>query len=83
MVAREKVAAMTMENALLLPSRDWGMTALVLAAEALAMLKAVMAAAMVLAAEAAAAFTADDTNGGNSGLAIVGRGSLTAGGGYL
>ena len=39
------------------------------------------ATALVLAAEAAAALIADDADDGNSGVAIVGRASLVAGGG--
>ena len=39
--------------------------------------------ALVLAAQAAAALIADDANGGNSGVAIVGRASLAAGGGLI
>ncbi len=35
---------------------------------------------LVLAAEVAATLIADDADGGNSGVAIVGRASLTAGG---
>ena len=38
------------------------------------------ATALVLAAEAAAVLIADDANGGNSGVAIVGSASLAAGG---
>jgi hypothetical protein len=38
---------------------------------------------LVLAAEAAAALIADDSDGGNSGVAIVGSASLTAGGGVI
>ncbi len=41
------------------------------------------ATALVLAAEAAAALIADDTNGGNSDVAIVGIASVTAGGGVI
>jgi len=41
------------------------------------------ATALVLAAEAAAALIADDADGSNSGVAIVGRASLTAGGGLI
>ena len=41
------------------------------------------ATALVLAAEAAAALIADDADGGNSGVAIVGRASLAAGGGLI
>ena len=39
--------------------------------------------ALVLAAEAAVALIADNTNGGNSGVAIVGSASLAAGGGEI
>ena len=72
--------AMVTKNAPLMPSLDLPMTALELAAEALAALKAVTAAALVLAAEAvalvfaaeaAAALKADDANGGNGSTAIV------------
>ncbi len=38
---------------------------------------------LVLAAQAATALIADDANGGNSGVAIVGRASLAAGGGLI
>ena len=41
------------------------------------------ATALVLAAEAAAALIADDADGGNSGVTIVGRASLVAGGGLI
>jgi hypothetical protein len=41
------------------------------------------ATALALAAEAAAALIADDANGGNSGVAIVGRVSLVVGGGVI
>ena len=41
------------------------------------------ATALVLAAEAAAVLIVDDANGGNSRVAIVGRASLTAGGGLI
>ena len=41
-----------------------------------------VATALVLAAEAAAALIVDDADGGNS-VAIVGRASLTAGGGLI
>ncbi len=41
------------------------------------------ATALVLAAEVAAALIADDADGGNSGVAIVDRASLTAGGGLI
>jgi hypothetical protein len=41
------------------------------------------ATALVFAAEAAAALIADDANGGNSDVAIVGIASVTAGGGVL
>ena len=37
----------------------------------------------VLAAEASAALIADDADGDNSGVAIVGSASLTAGGGLI
>jgi hypothetical protein len=39
--------------------------------------------ALALAAEAAAVLFADDADGGNSGVAIVGRASLLAGGGVI
>ncbi len=39
--------------------------------------------ALVLAAEVAAALITDDADGGNSGVAIVGRASLAAGGGLI
>ena len=42
-----------------------------------------MVAALVLAAEAATALKADDPNGGNGGVTIVGCTSLTAGGGLI
>jgi hypothetical protein len=41
------------------------------------------ATALVLAAEAAAALIADDADGGNSGVPIVGRAYLAAGGGLI
>ena len=41
------------------------------------------ATALVLAAEAAAALIADDADGGNSGVDIIGRASLLAGGGVI
>ena len=41
------------------------------------------ATALVLAAEAAAALIADNADGGNIGVTIVGRASLTAGGGLI
>jgi hypothetical protein len=41
------------------------------------------ATALVLAAEAVAALIADDADGGNSDVTIVGRASLTAGGGLI
>jgi hypothetical protein len=41
------------------------------------------ATALVLAAEAAATLIADDADGGNSGIPIVGRASLTAGNGLI
>ncbi len=89
-VAKEK--AMATKNALPTPSRDLVTTALVLAAEALAVLKAateaalVLAAeavALVLAAEAAAVLMADDANGGNGSAAIVSGTSLAMGGGVI
>jgi hypothetical protein len=50
----------------------------------LAVLKAVMVAvALVLAAEAATALKADDANGGDSGVAVVGCTSLATGGGLI
>jgi hypothetical protein len=39
--------------------------------------------ALVLVAEASAALIADDANGGNIGVAIVGSASLTAGSGVI
>jgi hypothetical protein len=39
--------------------------------------------ALVLTAEAAAALIADDADGGNNGVTIVGRASLAAGGGRI
>ncbi len=41
------------------------------------------ATALALAAEAAAVLFADDADGGNSGVAIVGIASLAAGGGLI
>jgi hypothetical protein len=41
------------------------------------------ATALVLPAEAAATLIADDADGGNSGIPIVGRASLTAGNGLI
>ena len=41
------------------------------------------ATALVLVAEAAAALIADNANGGNSGVAIVGSASLAVGGGVI
>jgi hypothetical protein len=41
------------------------------------------ATALALAAEAAAALIADNANGGNSGVAIIGSASLAAGGGVI
>jgi hypothetical protein len=41
------------------------------------------ATALVLAAEASAALIADDADGGNIGVAIVGSASLAAGGGVI
>ena len=89
-VAKEKKAtAMAAKNPAPTPSRDLVTTALVLAAEALAMLKAAATAALVLAAEAvalvlaaeaAAALKTDDANGGNGSAAIVGGTSLLMGG---
>jgi len=46
-------------------------------------LKAATAAALVLAAEAATALKADDANGGNDGITVVGCASLVAGGGLI
>jgi hypothetical protein len=43
-------------------------------------LKAAKAAALVLAAEAATVLKADDANGGDSGIAVVGCASLAGGG---
>ena len=51
--------------------------------EALAALKAAMAAALVLAAEAATALKADDANGGDGGVPVVGCASLAAEGGLI
>jgi len=45
----------------------------------LAAIKAATAAALVLAAEAATALKADDANGGDGGIAVVGCASLAAG----
>ena len=86
-VAKEKATAMATENSAPPPSWDLVTTALVLAAEALTALKAATAAAMilaaeavalVLAAEATAALKADDANGSDGGVAIVGGASLAA-----
>jgi hypothetical protein len=41
------------------------------------------ATALVLAAKASAALIADDANGGNIGVTIVGSASLVAGGGVI
>jgi hypothetical protein len=41
------------------------------------------ATALALAAEAVAALIADDADGGNSGVAIIGSASLVAGGGVI
>ncbi len=41
------------------------------------------ATALALAAEAAAVLIADDADGGNSGVAIIGSASLAAGGGVI
>jgi hypothetical protein len=41
------------------------------------------ATALALAAEAAAALIADDADGGNSGVAIIGSTSLAVGGGVI
>jgi hypothetical protein len=41
------------------------------------------ATALALVAEAAAALIADDADGGNGGVAIVGSASLTVGGGVI
>ena len=46
-------------------------------------LKAATAVALVLTAEAATALKADDANGGNGGIAVVGCASLAAGGGLI
>ncbi len=46
-------------------------------------LKAATAVALVLAAEAATALKADDFNGGNGGVTVVGCASLAAGGGQI
>ena len=81
---------MATDNAAPPPSRDLVTTALVLAAEGLATLKAATvaamvlraeAAALVLAAEAAAALKAGNTNGGNGGKAIIGARLLGRGAG--
>ena len=53
-VAKEKATVMATKNAAPAPSRDLVTTALVLAAEALAALKAATVAALVLASEAVA-----------------------------
>ena len=91
-VAKEKVTAMAMKNVPPVPSQDLVMTALVLPAEVLAVLKAATAAALVLAseavalvltAEAAAPLMADDANGSNDSAAIVGVVSLAMGGGVI
>jgi hypothetical protein len=91
-VAKEKAMAMATKNAALAPSRDLVRTALVLAAEALAALKAATAAALVLAseavalvlaAEAAASLMADDDNGGDCSTTIVDVASLAMGGGVI
>ncbi len=42
-----------------------------------------VATTLALAAEASAVLFADDADGGNSGVAIVGRASLVAGGGVI
>jgi hypothetical protein len=49
----------------------------------LAVLKATMAAALVLAAEAATALKADDANGGDGGIPVIGCASLAAEGGLV
>ena len=54
-----------------------------LATEALAALKVVMVAALVLAAGAATTLKADDANGGNGSVAVVGCACLAAGGGLI
>ena len=82
-VAKEKVMAIATKNAAPVPSRDLVTTSLVLVAEALAALKAAMAAALVLAAEAAAALMADNANGSDGSAAIVGVASLAMGGGVI
>ena len=88
-VATEKAMVMATKNAASSPSRDLVTAALVLAAEALAALKAATSAALVLvaedvalviAAEAAATLKADDANGGDGSTAIVGGASLAMGG---
>jgi hypothetical protein len=80
---------MVTKNAVPTPSRDLVMTALILAAEALAALKATTAAALVLVAEAvalvlaaetAAALMADDAKGGDVRATIVGSTPLAMGG---
>ncbi len=92
LVAKEKATAMETKNAALTPSQDLVTTALVLAAEALAALKAAMAVALVLvaetvalvlAAEAVAALKVDNANGGDGSAAIDGGDSLVMGGGVI
>ena len=51
--------------------------------EAFDALKAATVGALVLAAEAATALKADDANGGDGGVAVVGCASLAAGGGLI
>ncbi len=46
-------------------------------------LKAATAAALVLAAEAVTVLKADDANGGDGGVAVIGCTSLAAGGGLI
>ena len=91
-VAKKKAMAMATKNAAPAPSRDLVTTTLILAAEALAALKAATAAALVLAsaavalvlaAEAAAALMADDADGSDGSAAIIGVASLTMGGGVI
>jgi hypothetical protein len=50
---------------------------------AAAAIRDLTATALVLAAKALAALIADDANGGNIGVAIVGSASLAAGGGVI
>ena len=54
-----------------------------LASEALDALKAATTVALVLVAEAVTALKADDANGGDGGVTVVGCASLAAGGGLI